>query len=170
MREPRDLRHNGSVLHALSTQHPSAKRSQQQQRHYSSGRSPRGPPSRHTGDHWSKQLVRIHCVLQIFELVPKILCALCPLVGILRQASSHDQRQISRQRWVDFRDWPWRISKNAGDRGDTGIALEWAPACRHLVQHHSQREDVRSGIGMFPFRLLRRHIRDSPFPYLVVLA
>src|SRR6185295_14673582 len=56
------------------------------------------------------------------------------------------------------------------DRGDqTGLtsSLEGLAAGRHLVQDGAEGEDVRPGIGLPPFELLRGHVleraEDHPF-------
>ena len=44
----------------------------------------------------------------------------------------------------------------ADDRRRAG-ALEWPAAGDHLVEHKTEREDVRARIGVAPFELLGRH-------------
>ena len=54
------------------------------------------------------------------------------------------------------------IGENGAGRFDSRAAAEWRPTRQHLVEDHSQREDVRSGIDFVASDLLGRHIADRP--------
>jgi len=43
-----------------------------------------------------------------------------------------------------------------------GLPLERLLSCRHFVNHSAEGEDVRARVGLFSFKLLRRHVLDVP--------
>ena len=44
-----------------------------------------------------------------------------------------------------------------------GFAVERAAACRHLVEHDAEREDVGARVGLASFDLLGRHVGQRAY-------
>ena len=51
------------------------------------------------------------------------------------------------------------VQDRAGNHG-AGCAAESRPACGHLVQHKSEREQIRADVDVFAAQLLRGHVGD----------
>ena len=96
-------------------------------------------------------------------------CAALPaVVGVLLEALAHDVVERRRRQRLHGRDRRRLASETiAAIRLVFDLALERAPARRHLVEQRAEREDVGPRVGLLPLELLGRHVleraEDRPF-------
>src|SRR6185503_7591781 len=93
------------------------------------------------------------------ELKLHVVSGLDALVRILGEAGL-DQTIEARAEWYHLRGWRWLLVHDRRDETRLALAIERAPARRHLVEHAAQRPDVAAGVGLLALELLRRHVLE----------
>ena len=84
-----------------------------------------------------------------------------PVVTRLREAPTHEVRQSRRHVPVHVRE-VWRLQRQDGVQGlERALSLERPAAGEHLVEHGTEREDVRASIDDLAAHLLRCHVASG---------
>ena len=81
-------------------------------------------------------------------------------VTIFFQRLADDSFQFRRDLWIQaYRQSRRTIENTVKDQARRVTAERQQPRC-HFIKHHPEREQIRTGIQLFPANLLRRHVSD----------
>src|ERR1700680_2017456 len=79
-------------------------------------------------------------------------------LAIFLQSLVDDLFELWGQFWIQSCRRCGRLAENPMENSCRGVALKWESASHHLIQHHSEGEQVGPSIQFFPACLFRRHV------------